>query len=749
MRKAKIESVASVNLASQVITNVLFKSIDSGKVYIGREEDFSKFNQALMERYDCFPNIIAISGLNGIGRRTFVGDIFDKRYNLNYHAEFRLKDFEGLNELYGKLLDENIEHFSKEDIEELIKEFSKLNIEEKCSEIARLLACFTEKRAYPVLVDEGAMLDNSGYYLLDFLNLLKLFAERYSDHYLVIIHRRIPQLKPCDKDLIYIRKLNELSEPACFSALDSLLKKNNIQNANKEQITELAKYIDGYPPAIYYAVNECILYGVDVVCNDKTKLVDFKSGVFSGYLDSLILDELDNKIIKLLYSLGTLSTDIISLLLEETPEDIAKSLTKCINYCIVSVNVNGDYYIASPINVAISRKYSAYDKDDMKRFSYKLIYEFNKNSTDKSIEFINVVITTLLHAEKDEELQQFKAFLLPSKLISIAQNFNINREWRMAEKYVRKALELDPTMLDAKILLFKLLVRQEPRVNIGKIEEEENAILSYLEEKYDRRKYYLCGFRFWKRRHFYNAIEQFELGKKAGDDSIPLHRDLAECYFQINDIAKAREEIALVMKPGRKIINPFILDLAAKIAIYSYDFPEARELISRLECIDNPANVLHRKATLAIKEKQYDYALNLANDACASENVLPQMIMLRMNIAIHSDRFDIVENDYKTLSRKNDIIEILYASMLLKRDGWRAAEASLCKIFNKNSAIAQNLYYKILLKKSMDETVSFLIRKKAKSELEKINISKMQDVLDVAQFYERRNDNMDDWSFAL
>lgn len=283
---------------------------------------------------------------------------------------------------------------------------------------------------------------------------------------MVLIHKRIPQLLPCDNGLVYVKKLYELKYDTCFSALDSLFRKNNVEITSKEQIAELANYIDGYPPAIYYAVNECIMYGIDMVCSDKSNLVDFKSGIFSKYLNSLKLNDLDNTIIQYLFNLGGLSVEILCLLIANSKNEIISSLKKCMNYCVISSVKDGLYSIAAPLNIAISRKYSLFTKKEMADIAHIMIEKFNNEETEgKSIQFINVMISAILSSDLDEEIKSYKVYILPSKLIKLAHNFNQKREWEVAEKYTRWALDLKPELIEAKLLLFKLLVRKETKFN--------------------------------------------------------------------------------------------------------------------------------------------------------------------------------------------------------------------------------------------------------------------------------------------
>lgn len=741
MKNAKIQPIDNIGIAAQIIIDKLFEYINTDKVYVGRTKEAEKFNRDLIAQYSDFPNVIALSGLEGIGRRTFAKKVISQRFGLKYELEIHIKEYEGINELHRYLISDNIISMSQREKEEELQAFISASNEEKYYEIARILSECSSKYTMPIIVDDGGLLDNDGYYRNDILSILKTFANDFRDNYLLLVHKRYPKLKTADSNLVYTLKIGELSFEESFSALDILLKRNYISSLNKANIEELTKHLDGYPPAIYYAVKECSVYGIDLVCDDKSKLTDFKSGHFNGYLNSIKIEDTDITLLKLLHNFEVLDIDTICVLLSTNKEDIRIGIIKLIDYNLV-YDANGYYRISSPIKSAISRKVSLFSKKEMNNYSHLLIEEFNKNE-QKTLIYIDNIITSLLYAEDDSTLDRFKSFLLPSKLLDIAQKYNIDRNWRTAEIYTRKALKLDPNNFDAKVLLFKLLVRQDNK-SISH-DDEENDILKELNERYDSRRFYLKGFRFWKRHKFESAIEQFELGKKAGDDSIQIHRDLAECYFQINNLEKSKYEIEIVMRPGRKIKNAFILDLAAKIAIYSNDFDSAKELITQLELVDKPENVNHRKAVLAIKEKRYEDAMAYSTKACSSERVLPQMMLLHMNIAMHGKNYDIVENDYKqykdTYKHSSDMLEVLYSTMLLYRDGWQSAEAGFSKVFNKKSPIALDLRYKILQKQLNDHHTSIAVRKLIEEELSKLTNSRISDVLDINQYYESSNDN--------
>lgn len=742
MQKANIKQIDNIEIATQIILDKLFDSIKEDTVYVGRTKETEQFTKDLFAKYSNFPNVIALSGLEGIGRRTFAKNVISKQYDLKYTIEVHINEHEGVDELHRSLINDSIISMSKDKKEEELQAFIASSNKEKYDEIARILSKYSSMNTLPIFVDDGGLLDNNGYYKEDILEIIKIFSRQYRDNYLLLIHKRIPQLKPFDVDLVYRLKIGELSFEESFRALDMLLKRNNIGSTDKSNMEELTMHLDGYPPAIYYAVTECGFYGIDAVCGDKRKLTDFKSGLFSEYLNAIKLEPFDEKLLKLIYIYEVLDIDTICILLEAVKEDICPSIIQLINFNLVYATNENYYRISSPIKTAVGHKVSVFSKKEMNHFSRLLMKEFDKNEY-KSLIYIDNIITSLLYANDDAELAKFKTFLLPSKLLEIAHKYNIDRDWKTAENYTRKALKLAPNNIDAKVLLFKLLVRQDNK-SISH-DEEEDAILKELEEQYDPRRYYLKGFKFWKRHRFDLAIKQFELGKIAGDDSIPIHRDLAECYFQNDNIEKAKQEIELVMRPRRKIKNAFILDLAAKIAIYSNDFKSANDLIAQLELIDRPANVNHRKAVLAIKEKRYDDAMTYSTNSCSSEKVLPQMILLHMNIALHRKDYAVVESDYNRYKNMykhpSDMLEVLYLTMLLNRDGWEKAEAGFSKVSNKESPIALDLRYKILQKQLGDHHTSLANRKRIEKEIEELDKSRLSDVLTINQFYENRNDN--------
>lgn len=731
MRRAKFEKVRTVRLAAQQIKNMLFSSVSiRNTVYMGRENDTARFFNEITQYEDILPNIFAVVGLNGVGRRTFIKDIFARRFSLPYYSELEIDESEGLVEIYRKLLDENLEERNSDEIEKCYKAFLNAPMSTRAAEVARALSIYTDAQMCPILVDRGEMLNDEGFYKIDFKEVLQIFKEKYPDCYLVVIHMRLPKLSVQDRELLHIFRLRALDSANCYTLFDSLLKRQNIPVSDSNQVKEIAEYLEGYPPAILNAVKQCALEGVDLVCCDKRNLVDFQERVFKKYLESIHMTDLDESVLSVIYNMNNIAIDPLSTILGHPREVVAASLRYSHDYNIVELRSDGTYSISPPMKVSIERKLHRFSKEKFSEISKQLIAHYWK--PDETIQFgmIDNIIYAILRSGQEDELKNFKAYLLPSHLLKAAQKANQDRDWLLAETYARKALAIDENLNPAKYILFKVIVRQETPRNVHKATEEEDRILGSLRKAKDKGVYYLEGFRLMKRRHYEQAIQKFQLAIQAGDTSIPTYRDLAECYYQTNQIVEAREEIDTVIK-DRKIENPFIIDLAAKISIGIGNYDEADSFLEKQELVDRPENVAHRRATYYMKKEDYQTALNYANEACEGDRVLPEMHLLRMGIAIHTGDYNLVKTEYEFVGKmythyNHDVREILYATMLLQSQGWAAAEASFMRVRGQ-SPYARNLRYKIICAKLKDEKVPFYEKTELETEKSELEAEKMFD----------------------
>ena len=118
MQRLKFEKVQSFKIAAQTIRNAIFETIPDVKpVYLGREDDTSRFYREYAEYQDPLPHVFAIIGLNGIGRKTFITHVMDQRFQLPHYSLFEIEETDGIVELFRKILDDNPRNYTPLQIE--------------------------------------------------------------------------------------------------------------------------------------------------------------------------------------------------------------------------------------------------------------------------------------------------------------------------------------------------------------------------------------------------------------------------------------------------------------------------------------------------------------------------------------------------------------------------------------------------------------------------------------------------------
>ena len=192
---------------------------------------------------------------------------------------------------------------------------------------------------------------------------------------------------------------------------------------------------------------------------------------------------------------------------------------------------------------------------------------------------------------------------------------------------------------------------------------------------------------------------------------------------------------------NRKIDNALILDVASKIAISQGKFDKATELLDKQSLVDHPENVEHRKATYEIKKGNYPKAFEHATNACNGERVLPQMHLLRMNIAIHLEDWKTAEEEYKKIDELYkhypfDVREILHATLILRTQGADAAEAAFKRIHHPNTPYARGIRYKIIEEQLRSGFINPIKKQALISEKSELETQKMFDILNQLQCYD-------------
>lgn len=700
-------------------------------LFIGREEDLKGFSQDIGNLGMNLPQVFAISGLEGVGRRTFVKYALDQNLSMRMGPIFQLNQSEGIENLYMALLEENMELVNKEDLVQSIGLFQRLSPEDKASEIARLLSLFAEYNIVPTIIDNRSLLTDEGQYTSEFVSVFEKLRQ-FPETSLIIIHTRTPQIAyGAQKRLAFSYRLGSLSKQATTRLLQLYLLNFKV-TATNEQVDEVSVFLDGYPPAVIYAATYAMAYGMDVLVADKSLLTDFKAGAFTEYLKRTVTSKEQEELIVLLGTMPPVSLAVLATTLSRDSGSVSVIIRNLIDFGLVN-STEGKYVLADPVREASRRLWGVPSKVTYSKMALNLRESFWDTDQLPDLATLDVLVFSLVQGELDEELAKFKGVIMPSTLLKAARAAYDNREWGRAKHIARQVLQLDDSKDDALVILYKSLVREEREYGKS-IHDEISPLIAELRRRNNKSVNYLVGFRAWKRKRYDEAIRHYQSAIAAGDESNSVYRELAECQYRLSDLPGARHSISKVLNRGKP--NPYVLDLAAKIAIELEEFDEADKYMIIQELVDRQENFAHRKAAYHVKKREWEKGFEQAEIACKRTPPLPETFFMKARILIELGKYDDAEVELSYIQRtfkdsEFDLQKGLACKLYLRRLNWQSAESEYLQIRSKENPENKALRFQILKQKIEDITTSALQRQKAQLELSELEGHRLVDLFDL------------------
>lgn len=724
-QNALMVKVSNPNITARLIEEKLLQINSSYQdVYVGRGLDKDKFSEHLFRKSKLAPQVLVFYGLQGVGRKTFAKDVLDSVYNLRLGPVFDIDSTQLLVDLYVKVLDDIGDVKSKEDLSNHISAFQQIDLEQQTDEIIRLFVEYSQYKIAPCILDNGGLLDVNGQYKTEF-KLLMEKVNKIQNLFLIIFQTRNPYYLD-EEQFFFVTYLKPLSNDGMNALLSTYLMNMKIEY-EREEIMEFTKFLDGYPPAAQFVRNTIDKYGMEIALADKTLLNDFKARSFTQYLRQMVEEhDLKINILRICEAFPPLNLEVLMLLNED--QNFMHHFKELIDQSIIVVEKqNKKYTLSAPLKEAVRRKWGSLNKANFKEISLKLKNKYWKEEELPENSILETLIFCLLRSEDELELKEFSGIILPSTILKASKSAYENREWNTAIDLSRKALNLNSNLDEARVILFKSLVREN---------ENSDTILNELKQRKYKGYYALKGFKDLKKRHYEDAIKSYNLAIASGDGSVVVYREIAECYYWLGDYQNAKNHITTVLERNKRP-NSFVLDLAAKISIESKDFEKAMEYIATLELVDRPENVSHRKALLYSKQGQYSEAIRHAEEACKRQPPLPETFLNKAHILIMLEKYkearvvlDEIKDRFKSQMKK-DFFNELRSKLAVKDNNWEEAEIYFNRLSNKNSDYAKVLKFEILEMKIADMKTALLEKLKLKQELDNLKEQGINELIDI------------------
>lgn len=397
----------------------------------------------------------------------------------------------------------------------------------------------------------------------------------------------VPQrIHPTSGDPFPSVRVSELSSSATQSLVRLLVRDAGLKLSSQE-VESIALYSRGYPPAVLFAIAEVKTYGIAHVVSNQQALVNFSAHIFLKQLseDKKITAKMADAL-QLLANYSPLPLSIVQTVTRvPSSEELAVLLSHLIDFAFVLPD-GVHYRISEPIRDAAYRAFGGF------RLNHALVADlleaYLRETDDEEQKLAlsqNLFRATLLSGQAESKY----AVGLASDLVQLTTQSYHDQEYDNALKFGSRAVELRPDSANVRRYLAQVLIRKE------RYSDAERHIDALIERGHLGEAFYVKGFMFRRKHEYENAIRDYLRSIEYGRGGPAIHRELASCYFEKGDLAKAQAHIAIARKASPH--NRFVVDLECTIAIRTGDAPAARKALAVLERVDPGAFYQHRMST--------------------------------------------------------------------------------------------------------------------------------------------------------
>jgi tetratricopeptide (TPR) repeat protein len=550
--------------------------------FVGRGDKIEELEQAITPISSPAPHVFFVTGLPGIGRRSLIRRTVPSTLTLRKHVEIRLGEGDSIKDICVTVADLIEPYSTKEGFERIVKQISELSDSAALERVLVNLRGLVSAGELPIFLDEGGLLDDDGFIRQPVLSILRSLTIN-DTIYLFFVSNRRPQLN--FEPHIPIISLNPLKESEIGRLIVLLANRIDLK-VSEAEVADIAKYVAGYPPAAYFTVQQAKNYGFDLVSREKARLVQFRTAVFLRHLAKLTLEQHEQDLLRVLATFSPLPLHVLAAVIQVDQEKGDNSMIRLIDLALVASTEEGYYRIADPIADAALKAFGYPNETQNKAVALSLsnFLESSEEVESSRLTLSRVLFRAASLAREESILSQ--TIHLSNDLIRLTETLYHEREYGKSIDLGFVALNERPESVTARSYLIRSLIQEERWADAEKqlSELEKHAPL--------REVYFLRGFLERKRGRTSQAIDHYIKAEKAGRRGAAISRELALCYFLINDIKQASAYINEALK--RHGDDPYVVDLWVQIALKQGDEESARKALNRLEIIDDPLYFQHR-----------------------------------------------------------------------------------------------------------------------------------------------------------
>ena len=527
-------------------TNPIYKA--KRNLFVGRYKEKEELEGILNLYVEPHYNAICVSGLEGIGRRTFLRKFFEEKHILNTSNEpilLSLNNRSSIDNLILSLIKYKKDVISSDDLEELDSK----SITEKTTVLQNLFKSLANENEYIFIIDDGCVVRPTMEVSNWFVKAIDI-PENHDCFYISVISRFRPSHRFLSNhdDFISI-SIDALSVPEVRNLFFGYGKALGISSSSK--YNEILSTLNGIPSQVYYAVEYIRRFGIDVTLRNKGIILDYgDKPVMSIIADIKERGEESFSLLVLLSKLQTTSYDMIYNLVGNTD---------FVNQELEFFYVSGVFSLFGENKEYIEVHYSI--ADYIRRSRVDIKPEYRQKLNDSVEEFVDRQASNVLFTDLSQMYHDIRGAIMVGKEISskyylpsftlnaIAELYNnsqYNSVINLVDKMLLKSNQYDEnTIREYRYWLCMSLARNKDR----RFEKE----VQYFYESADY--YFLKGF-YWRLKKDLRKAEEF-LGEalKLNSNHQRTKREIVNVYIMNENY---QEGLTLAKENFmRKKTNPF------------------------------------------------------------------------------------------------------------------------------------------------------------------------------------------------
>lgn len=654
-----IQRICSQTKASSVIRQRMIeisyekhpKLKERDLLFVGRHEFLQDFEERMDDFESQEPVAIIASGLEGIGRRTFLkhglfkSNIVKDSYSFSYIV---LSADESIEDCILKLYDLGF----VTDLHISLEVITSLDMEGKIELLNNLVAKLQKNREIIFIIDNGCIINHEG-------EMVEWFRESIEK---INIESQITFLLVCKfryffyglrTERIYDIALPELNIKERRGLLKRYLELEKI-DLDSEKIRIICELLSGYPEQVFFA-GSMLKNGWKYFCDNTHDVRNFNSRKAAIMIQEIRSNEELMEFLALISSFDYISiTYIISVVSDES---------KYMNY------INELYHRGICEYVGVLREYIRVNdtiKDYLQRSEYKISEEHERKLKENVNDFLNNIsdndydIPEVLHSLKKTMMEGKEIdnkYIIPSIYLKIMNDLYNSGKNKDVVDFADKAL-LSSSFMDQRIIfeIRYLLCSALAKLRKERFKDEVMKIPGADHE-------FLFGFYYRQIGRFDKALERINKSLQLRENFSKARREKVQIYIGMQDYESALELARLNYQNYKD--NPYHIQ-AYFTCIIKSDYIEGKnnilhELIENMESIGSN---LSKELTLRFKAQ---YAAFIDNDYDQAKGFINQAI--EMNEYIHYARlvkFDIAEK-FGDLVTMQEIVEYFRNGELKQR----------------------------------------------------------------------------------